>query len=85
MIAQNYRRFPESLIYQLELELHEAVATMQAMRVKAGAVWAAWERIYAAASPDVRGVVPIPAWLAAANQRSRTLAAYVRSCCMNLA
>lgn len=84
MIARNYRRFPEALLYQLELALGDVADTIQAIRVKGGAIWANLVHRYYNAAQDVRGVVPVPAWLRELKKRARTLAAEVKNRCLDL-
>ena len=84
MIARNYRRFPEALLYQLELALGDVAETIQAIRVKGGAAWANLVHRYYNAPQDVRGMVPVPEWLRELKKRARALAVRVKSNCLNL-
>ncbi|MDP2818320.1 MAG: hypothetical protein Q8O29_08575 [Polaromonas sp.] len=63
MIARNYRRYPEAMLYQFELALDSAVATIQAIRTKGGAAWRNLVHRYYAAHADIRGVTPVPKWV----------------------
>lgn len=82
MIAKNYRHHPEALLLQLELALDATVATMQALRVKGGAVWANIVHSFTNAPADVRGTITTPAWLAVQQQAAQALAAMVKAACL---
>lgn len=82
MIAKNYRRHPEALLLQLELALDAAIETMQALRVKGGAVWANLVHSFTKAAPDVRGTISIPEWAARQQRAAKALAAMVRAACL---
>lgn len=87
MIARNYRKFPDALIAQSELELVFAVgevvsevelAVMRASFAAAGA----WIRQYAAAVAAV--AANIPAWWAAMRQRAKALSRAVKAAISSL-
>ncbi len=84
MIARNYRRFPEALLYQLELALGDVADTIQAIRVKGGAAWANLVQRFYNAPADVRGVVPVPQWMRELKKRARALAVDVKNRCLDL-
>lgn len=84
MIAKNYRKFPEALLYQLELALASVGNTFDVLRVKNPAAFAAWARIMAKASDNDRGRVAVPEWVTVAKRLAAALARKVKAACMAL-
>lgn len=84
MIAKNYRKFPEALIYQLELALAEICNTFEGMRIKNPAAFTAWTRIMAKATDNDRAKVRTPEWVTVAKRLAAALARKVKSACMAL-
>lgn len=84
MIASNYRKFPEALIYQLELALADVRNTFEWMRVNRPVVWASWFRTMATAKDSDRGRVAVPEWVTVAKRKAAELARKVKAACMAL-
>lgn len=84
MIAKNFRKFPEALLYQLELALASAGNTFDALRVKNPAAFAAWTRIMVKAKDNDRGRVAVPEWVTVAKRLAAALARKVKAACMAL-
>lgn len=85
MIATNYRKFPEALIYQLELALADVRNTFEWMRVNKPAAFECWVRIMAKAKDNNRGRTPTPEWVTVAKRMAAALARKVKKACMALA
>ena len=83
-IAKNYRKFPEALLYQLELALVDVRETFEWMRVNKPAAYAVWARVMKAAKPDVRGLVKVPEWVKVAKRKAAALARKVKAAILKL-
>lgn len=80
-IARNYRRFPEALLYQLELTLGDVRDTFEWIRVNRPTVWGVIARQFQDAKAGVRNKVPTPEWVLVARRKAKALADAVRKAC----
>lgn len=83
-VAKNYRKFPEALLYQLELALGDVRDTFEWIRKNTPAAWAVVRRRFMEAKPDVRGVVPVPEWVKVAKRKAAALAQLVKAAILKL-
>lgn len=84
MIAANYRKFPEALMYQLELALADVCTTFEWLRVNRPLAWACWFRTMATAKDTDRGRMAVPEWVTVAKRKAAALARKVKAACMAL-
>ena len=85
MIASNYRKFPEALLYQMELALADVRDTLQWIRVNAPTTWTLWTRRLIDAKPDTRHTKPDPQWWIEQRDQATELSRLVQKACLCLA